>query len=115
MGRREPLNQEMSRRAFGKQLGMVAAAAALSPHTALSEKSRTSRVGHTGITWQNSAIDQAIHDVGTLGFFGFETFGDVLVKKDNEGNLGQLLESNHLPLISGYCTINLTDATAHDQ
>ena len=105
----------MSRRAFAKRLGAAAATAALLPHTSLGERQRSVHVGHTGITWPNSAVDQAIQDVGKLGFFGFETFGDVLIKKDSEGNLQQQLEANHLPLISGYCTINLTEASAHDQ
>lgn len=105
------MKQVISRRTFGMQVAAVASVAALQPHTAIAEPSRTIHVGHTGITWPNSEVDQAIHDVGKLGFYGFETFGEVLAKKDGEGDLAQLLETNHLPLISGYCTINLTDTT----
>ena len=103
--------QDMSRRAFNKRLGGLAAVAALPARAALAEKFPHTHVGHTGITWPNTAADQAIHDIGTLGFYGYETFGEVLAKKDAEGDLAQLLETNHVPLISGYCTINLTDTT----
>jgi inosose dehydratase len=101
----------MTRRAFNQQIGLVAASAALTPCDLFAEPSRKIRPGYTGITWMNADVDQAIHDVGQLGFYGYETFGDVLVKKDSEGNLEELLDKNHLPLISGYCTINLTDPT----
>lgn len=103
--------QSMTRRAFSRQIGLVAASAALSWRDLFAEQSRKIRPGYTGITWPNADVDKAIHDVGQLGFYGYETFGDVLAKKDSEGNLEELLETNHLPLISGYCTINLTDQT----
>ena len=100
-----------SRRAFIKTLGAAVAVAGLPFEQAMAAKTRKVKIGHTGITWRNSDADQAIKDIGGLGFFGFETFGEVLQRKDTEGNLAQLLETNHLPLISGYCTINLTDST----
>ena len=104
-------SQTTSRRAFVKTLGAAVAAAGLPFEQAMAMKTRKVKIGHTGITWRNSDVDQAIKDLGSLGFYGFETFGEVLQRKDTEGNLAQLLEANHLPLISGYCTINLTDAT----
>ena len=88
----------------------MATAAILTP-AVLAERTRKVQIGHTGITWSNADVDQAIRDVGGLGFYGFETFGEVLAKKDTQGDLQQLIDSNHVPLISGYCTINLTDAT----
>jgi inosose dehydratase len=108
------LKRAMSRRAFSKQLCAAASATALLPHAALSERFRKIHVGHTGITWPNADSDQAIQDIGKLGLYGYETFGEVLARKDTEGNLAQLLEANHVPLISGYCTINLTDTTKRD-
>jgi len=103
--------QSTSRRAFIKTMGAAVAVAGLPFEQAMAMKTRKVKIGHTGITWRNSDVDQAIKDVGGLGFYGFETFGEVLQRKDTEGNLSQLLEQNHLPLVSGYCTINLTDAT----
>jgi hypothetical protein len=43
------LKQAMSRRTFKKQFAAVAAATAVMPHTALSQKSRDVHIGHTGI------------------------------------------------------------------
>jgi inosose dehydratase len=105
----------MARRAFNRQMVFAAAAAALTPETLTAERTRKIQLGYTGITWPNSDVHQAIRDVGRLGFYGYETFGDVLAKKDKDGNLEQLLEENHLPLISGYCTINLTDPTKRSE
>ncbi|HZP05803.1 MAG TPA: sugar phosphate isomerase/epimerase [Terracidiphilus sp.] len=104
----------ISRRSFNKQLGTLAAVAALAPATMMAERKRKVQLGHTGITWPNANADQAIHDIGQLGFYGYETFGEVIARKDAEGNFAQLLAANHLPLISGYCTINLTDTTKRD-
>jgi inosose dehydratase len=108
------LNRTITRRAFNWQLGTLAAATALAPGRLLAEKTRKVRVGHTGITWPNADADQAIHDIGQLGFYGYETFGEVIARKDAEGNLAQLLAASNIPLISGYCTINLTDRAKRD-
>ncbi len=74
------------------------------------KKKRNIEIGHTGITWPNDVV-QAITDTGNLGFYGFETFGDVLTKWEPQGGLEATLAQHHLPLISGYCTLNLTDST----
>jgi inosose dehydratase len=70
---------------------------------------RTIKIGHTGITWPNNQIDQAIRDIAGLGFYGLETFGNVLESWETKGGLGPVLEQNKLPLISAYCTANLTE------
>ena len=103
-------NQSKSRRAFVRNMGAALVVTGLPLRQAFAVQSRKVRVGHTGITWRNSDADQAIKDIGSLGFSGYETFGEVLERLDAEGHLAQLLESNHVPLISGYCTINLTDS-----
>jgi inosose dehydratase len=72
---------------------------------------RSLKIGHTGITWPNNQIDQAIRDIAGLGFHGLETFGNVLESWEARGGLGTVLEQNKLPLISAYCTANLTDPT----
>jgi len=71
---------------------------------------RNIKIGHTGITWPNNQIDQAIRDIAGLGFHGLETFGNVLESWETRGGLGTVLEQNRLQLISAYCTANLTDA-----
>jgi inosose dehydratase len=101
------LKKTINRRGLMK-LGALVAANAVLP--AFASKKRDIEVGHTGITWLNGPV-QAITDTANLGFYGFETFGDVLTKWESQGGLEPDLEQHHLPLISAYCTLNLTDST----
>ncbi len=101
------MKQKINRRTFAK-LAVLSAAATAFPAQMVGEKKRNIKIGHTGITWPNDVV-QAITDVGNLGFYGFETFGDVLTKWETQGGLEPVLEQHHLPLISGYCTLNLVD------
>jgi inosose dehydratase len=72
-------------------------------------------IGYTGITWSNTQVEEAIIAVSKLGFYGFETFGDNLVQWETKGGLAPVLSRNHIPLISGYCTLNLTDQTRRQE
>lgn len=108
MGEGKMSNQIVDRRGFLKFAALGVATAAL-PTSLSAKKKRNIQIGHTGITWPND-VTQAITDTGTLGFYGFETFGDVLTKYESQGGLEAALEQHHLPLISGYCTVNLTDS-----
>jgi inosose dehydratase len=107
----EPLlHSKMTRRTFAARLAASAAVVGLSK-TLFAAPRRKIHIGHTGITWPNSEVEQAIQDLAKLGFYGFETFGDVLVAEEAKGGIGRILEQNNIPLISGYCTLNLTDST----
>jgi inosose dehydratase len=103
------LKPRVGRRDLMKLAALGVATAAL-PSVLLGKKKRNIEIGHTGITWPSDIV-QAITDTGNLGFYGFETFGDVLTKWESQGGLEPTLEQHHLPLISGYCTLNLTDST----
>jgi inosose dehydratase len=105
------LNHAVSRRTFLAQTALAAGAFATKAAYAAPEKKRNIHIGHTGITWRNSEVDEAIQSLAALGFYGFETFGEVLAKAEDRGGLKAVLEQNHIPLISGYCTINLTDSS----
>ncbi len=74
---------------------------------------RRLKIGHTGITWGFAPRDaeQAIKDVASLGYHGYESFGNVLESWEATGGLDKLLSSASLPLRSAYCPVNLTDAT----
>lgn len=96
----------MNRRTFSRNAALLAGAAIVPGLTAQSP--RKLKTGHTGITWDNN-IPQAVQDCGNLGFHGFETFGQVLEAWDANGGFGQLLDANHLPLVSAYCTFNMVD------
>ncbi|MEO8483445.1 MAG: sugar phosphate isomerase/epimerase [Acidobacteriota bacterium] len=74
---------------------------------------RRQKIGHTGITWGFAPKDaeQAIKDVASLGYYGYESFGNVLESWEATGGLNVLLDAQHLPLRSAYCPLNLTDTT----
>lgn len=92
-------------------------------------KKLTSRIGHTGLTWiplggrpasppaVNPMVDPqyvqaAIRDIASLGFYGIELFGNQIEAMEAQGGIGPLLAEHHLPLISAYCTTNLSDPAA---
>lgn len=96
--------------------GAAAGSAALTMTSAFAAKTKVRKIhiGHTGITWRNDQVDDAIAAIASLGYYGFETFGDVLTKREDTGGIGQVLSKNNLPLISGYCTVNLTEPSVRD-
>ncbi|MCU1232585.1 MAG: Xylose isomerase domain protein barrel [Candidatus Solibacter sp.] len=79
----------------------------------IAQSRRKLKIGHTGITWGFKPEDAAvaIRDVGSLGYSGYETFGEVLEAWEPKGGLKAALDESHLPLISAYCNVNLTDPT----
>jgi inosose dehydratase len=96
----------MTRRTFSLQIATTLAANfGLSGQNA---PARKLKIGHTGITWASDS-EQAIKDISGLGYYGFETFGEVLEDWDKRGGLREILDAHHLPLISGYCTFNMID------
>jgi inosose dehydratase len=108
------LERTLTRRAVTKSL-LLGAAAAVLPNPILGARTRHVQIGHTGITWSNDQVEQAITDISALGFYGFETFGQVLEKWEAQGGLGRVLEQHHLPLVSAYCTLNLTDPSKRQE
>jgi len=105
----------MKRRDFSKAVaaGIGAAAATSVMPSLFAQSGRRLKVGHTGITWgfQPDDAPNAIKDIGSLGFWGYESFGNVLEAWESKGGLGPVLQSNKLPLRSAYCPVNLTDAS----
>jgi inosose dehydratase len=105
------MKTDWSRRKFGQAaVGWVGAL--LSCRTGLAAARRL-KIGHTGITWgfRPEDAERAIRDVGSLGYHGYETFGNVLEAWEPKGGLGRLLDAAGLPLVSAYCPVNLTDAS----
>src|SRR5262249_40579914 len=100
------MNRMMDRRQFlGQCTAMGVASQALKPLSAA--PARRLKIGHTGITWRGP--EEAIPDIAKLGYYGYETFGDVLESWEAKGGLKDLLATNSLPFISAYCGVNLTD------
>ncbi len=108
------MTSKASRRDFSSALGLGLGAAWLQAQGAPAPRLK---IGHTGITWglRPEDAEQAIKDVGSLGYHGYETFGHVLQAREPEGGLGRILEAAKLPLVSAYCTVNLTDAARRKQ
>src|SRR5882672_5506423 len=102
------LSHQIDRRTFISLAGLAALGA-----QAATQPKRRLKIGHTGITWGFKPDDAAvaIHDVASLGYQGYETFGEVLEAWLSKGGLKTVLDENHLPLISAYCNVNLTDPT----
>lgn len=101
-------NHTLTRRNFSHLTGLAAVGAALS--TVEAAPVRKLKIGHTGITWGNNST-AAVKDVSELGYYGFETFGNVLEQWDADAALQKTISDYKLPLISAYCGINLTDPT----
>ena len=100
----------LDRRLFTKTLALGLAGAAL-PGAVAGQAKKRLLPGHTGITWGFSPADaeRAIADVASLGFHGYESFGNVLEAWESKGGLDKLLTAARLPLRSAYCPVNLTD------
>src|SRR5260370_27635852 len=99
----------LDRRTFTKVLALGLAGTAVPLLNA--RQVRRLRVGHTGITWGFAPADaeKAIADVASLGFHGYESFGNVLESWEAKGGFDKVLEAAKLPLRSAYCPVNLTD------
>jgi inosose dehydratase len=108
------MNAATSRREF---LGF--SAAGLAAGSALAATPRNLKIGHTCITWgtfprgaeASATLEPAVKDIASLGYYGFETFPEVLEDWDKRDALAPLLEKYKLPLTSGYIRINVTDPT----
>src|SRR5262249_4249332 len=108
----------MNRRDFGKAIAAGFAAAACGPLTAA--EPRRLRIGCTALIWgalprTPDNLTPAVRDMARLGFHGFETFASIISDWDAKGTLGQLLEEYRIPLISGYSTVQLTDASTRKE
>jgi inosose dehydratase len=104
------MHNSLDRRTFTKALALGLAGAAI-PAATSAQKPKRLKPGHTGITWGFSPADaeKAIADTASLGFQGFESFGNVLEAWEAKGGLDKLLTAAGLPLRSAYCPVNLTD------
>src|SRR5437867_12509290 len=79
--------------------------------------SRNLKIGHTCITWgtfprgaeASATLEPAVKDIAAFGYYGFETFPEVLEDWDKRDALRPLMDKYNLPLTSGYIRINVTD------
>ena len=101
------MKRQLSRREFSLAAGF--GLGALTLPSAPGATTRRLKFGHTGITWRGP--EEAIKDIASLGYYGFEPFGNVLEQWESQGGMGKLLDDAKLPLISAYCGTNLQDPT----
>jgi inosose dehydratase len=109
------MSEKITRRDFSKTVATgigVAAATSAVPGPLMAQSGRRLRIGHTGITWGFAPKDaeKAITDVGSLGYWGYESFGNVLEAWDTTYGLERVLAANKIGLRSAYCPVNLTSA-----
>src|SRR4029453_3875235 len=105
----EAMSLHPDRRTFTKVLALGVPGAAAPGRRA--QKARRLKAGHTGITWGFAPGDaeRAVTDVASLGFHGYESFGNVLEAWEAKGGLDKVLQANKLGLRSAYCPLNLMD------
>ena len=101
------MKRQLSRREFSLAAGFGLGALSV----AQGAPARRLKIGHTGITWgyRNESAGQAIKDIASLGYYGFESFGNVIEAWEPQSGMGRVLDEAKLPLISAYCGVNLTE------
>ena len=105
----------MNRREFSKSIAAALGASALP----LLGATRNLKIGYTCITWgafprgweASATLENAVRDISSLGFHSFETFPEILDDWDAKGALSKLIDQYQVPLKSGYCRTNVTDAS----
>jgi inosose dehydratase len=115
----------ITRRAFSALVATAAIA-----RDGLAAPKLSLHIGHTGLTWiplggpppnprpainpmeDPQYVEAAIRDIASLGFYGIELFGNQIEAMEAHRGVGELLAKHNLPLISAYCTTNLSDPAA---
>ncbi len=108
----------LDRRAFTRSV--LAGLAAAAWPTSGAAQSRKLRIGCTALIWgalprSPENLATAVRDMASLGFHGFETFASILYDMDVKGTLAPLLAQHPIPLISGYATVQLIDASTRKE
>ena len=114
---------------INRRVFTAAISAALFRPPAIAARKLALHIGHTGLTWiplggrvspppainpmvDSQYVQAAIRDIAALGFYGIELFGNQIEAMEEQGGVGAFLEQQKLPLISAYCSTNLSDPAA---
>jgi inosose dehydratase len=103
----------LNRRSFSKALALSVGAAALPQLRSAGSKIK---IGYTCITWgvnprRPEALDPALKDISSLGFWAFETYAEDVEALDAKDQMKGLLDKYGVPLNAGYLSVNVTDPT----
>jgi inosose dehydratase len=112
------MDATVNRRNFARVAALGFGSAAF--HVLGATPARKLKIGYTCITWgsfpgrpgASDTVEAALKDISSLGFWGFETFPELLEDLDSKDALKPLIERYNVPLISGYLVINVTDPSA---
>lgn len=103
-----------NRRDFMRLAGMAGAAAFVAPNLAFAEaKKRKFEIGSTFILWGYGAdaLEPSLKDISSLGYHGFETFGQVMEQYDKQpGGFTEIVQKYKVPIVSAFCTHDVLDA-----
>jgi inosose dehydratase len=110
------MNRSITRRDFTKAVAAGLGTAAVAALQGQGTERRRLKIGHTCITWGTfprpeaiATLEPALQDIAAQGFWGFETFPQVLAHWDAQGTLSGLIDRYKVPLTSAYLTVNVTD------
>jgi inosose dehydratase len=109
--RREP---RTDRRTFCQTLALGLAGSALTLRASEAATAGRLKIGCTALIWGATPktpenLPQAVMDMASLGFHGFETWGSVLQANDEKGTLTTLLEEHPIPYRSSFMGVNVHD------
>lgn len=98
---------QLTRRGLFQAVG----AAALSAPLARSAPERRLKIGQTSINWgfRVESAEPGIRESAKLGYWGYESYGDVVEAVEQKIGWQKLLDQNHIPMPSSYFNFNLTD------
>ncbi len=110
----------LDRRSFSKAIALGLGAAAV---PALRAAEGKLKIGHTCITWGTSpsnperiaTLEAALKDIAAVGYWGFETYPEVLEAWDAKGALKGLIDRYGVPLTSAYFRINVAEPSAQKE
>jgi inosose dehydratase len=76
---------------------------------------RPDRIGHTGITWPDTPVEQVVAEVASLGYAGFETFAFVVERYPGGASaFRDVIERHGLVFPSAYCFASYIDPATRE-
>src|ERR1035438_10650208 len=95
---------ECNRRTLLKTLGMGIGTACLAAPPARAPPPRKLKIGQTSINWgfRSESAEPGVRDSAKLGYWGYESYGDVVEAVEQQFGWGKLLDQYNIPMPSSY-------------